>query len=100
MSTTTEKMITSPHTHALVSVDEIMRKVLIALIPGIILCTAYFGIGILVNCILATLFALLFEAGVLSLRKQEIKPVLKDGTAVVAAVLFALCILNPTHRGG
>lgn len=82
--------ISSPHTHTDNTVADIMRKVLYALIPGILLSTYYFGIGILVNCLLATLFALLFEAIVLKLRQQAIQPTITDGTAIITAILFAL----------
>jgi len=82
----------SPHTHSENTVAIIMRKVLYALIPGILLSGYYFGIGILVNCLLATTFALLLEASVLKLRKQAIKPTITDGTAIITAILFALTI--------
>ncbi len=69
-----------------------MRKVLYALIPGILLSSYYFGPGILVNCILATSFALIFEALILKCLKRAIAPVIKDGTAIITALLFALTI--------
>jgi electron transport complex protein RnfD len=84
--------IYSPHTHSKNAVTIIMRKVLYALIPGILLSTYYFGIGILVHCILAVVFALILEALVLILRQQMIRPVITDGTAIVTAILFALTI--------
>ena len=84
--------ISSPHTHAINEVGVIMRKVLYALIPGILVSTYYFGIGVLVNCLLATAFALLLEAFVLKLRKQPIKSAITDGTAIITAILFALTI--------
>ncbi len=92
MSTSTDKAITSPHTHSVTTVDAIMRQVLFALIPGILLSTIYFGIGVLVQCILAVVFALLSEAFVLKLRHQPIAPALKNGTAIITALLFALTI--------
>ena len=82
----------SPHTHSTNEVGAIMRKVLYALIPGILFSTYYFGIGILVNCILATTFALMIEITVLKVRQQTISPVIKDGTAIITAILFALTI--------
>jgi H+/Na+-translocating ferredoxin:NAD+ oxidoreductase subunit D len=86
------KSISSPHTHSINTVNAIMRQVLYALIPGILLSTIYFGIGILVNCVIAIVFALLSEAFVLKCRRQDITPVLKNGTAIITAVLFALTI--------
>ncbi len=88
----TNRIISSPHTHSINSVDAIMRQVLYALIPGILLSTLYFGIGILVHCVIAIVFALLSEALVLKCRQQAIAPALKNGTAIVTAVLFALTI--------
>jgi electron transport complex protein RnfD len=69
-----------------------MRRVIIAMIPGIIVSTVYLGVGVLIQCILAVIFALLAEAFVLKLRKQEILPSLKDGTAIITALLFALSL--------
>ncbi len=82
----------SPHTHSENAVAIIMRKVLYALIPGILLSTYFFGIGVLVNCILATAFALALEASVLKIRNQAIRPIITDGTAIITAILFALTI--------
>ncbi len=87
-----DKILSSPHTHSASAVSAIMRQVLYALIPGILLNTYYFGIGILVHCLLAVLFALIAEAATLKLRKQDIAKTLNDGTAVVTAILFALTI--------
>jgi electron transport complex protein RnfD len=92
MTISTEKSIASPHTHSVITVEAIMRQVLFALIPGIILSTIYFGAGVLVQCILAVVFALLSEALVLKLRQEEIAPALKNGTAIITAILFALTI--------
>jgi H+/Na+-translocating ferredoxin:NAD+ oxidoreductase subunit D len=69
-----------------------MRQVLYALIPGLLLSIYYFGVGILIHCIIAIAFALLSEALVLKCRKQAIAPALKDGTALITALLFALTI--------
>jgi H+/Na+-translocating ferredoxin:NAD+ oxidoreductase subunit D len=84
--------VSSPHTHAAIDVQTIMRQVLYALIPGLLLSIVYFGIGVLIQCLIAIVFALLSEALVLKCRKQAIAPALKDGTAIITAVLFALTI--------
>lgn len=76
----------------MMSLETMMRRVIIALIPGIVVSTFYLGVGVLIQCALAIIFALLTEALVLKLRRQEIIPVLKDGTAIITALLFALCI--------
>lgn len=83
---------TSPHIHKLTSVNAVMRQVIYALVPGILLSTWIFGWGVLVHCILAVVFALLFEALALKLRCQPLQLFMTDGTAVVTALLFALTI--------
>lgn len=90
--TSSNKTTSSPHTHSIVSVESIMRLVMIALIPGILVSTIYFGVGVLIQCVIAIIFALLSETFFLKCSKQEIKPSLKNGTAIVTALLFALTI--------
>jgi H+/Na+-translocating ferredoxin:NAD+ oxidoreductase subunit D len=91
-SSTSRNIITSPHMHSVNKVNAIMRQVMFALIPGILLSIYYFGIGILVHCIIAIVFALLCEALVLKIRDQAVTPALKDGTAIITALLFALTL--------
>lgn len=86
---------TSPHLAAKHSVSRVMLTVLLALLPGIITLTVIFGIGILLNIAIAISAALAFEALALWLRGRPVKRHLFDFTAVVTAVLFALC-LPPT----
>ena len=74
------------------TVAGVMLQVLLALIPGILAYTWFFGPGILIQILLATLFALLFEAIMLRWRGRPLKPFINDYSAVVTAVLFALCI--------
>lgn len=81
-----------PHIPASSTVGGVMRQVLYALCPGILAYTWFFGPGILIQIALASLFALGFEAFWLKLRKQPLALFLTDGSAVVTAVLFALCI--------
>ena len=85
-------VISSPHLHKPVTVDQVMRQVLYALLPGIILSIRFFGIGVLVQCVLAIVFALVAESLMLRLRGKPSKQFLFDGSAVVTAVLFAMTI--------
>ena len=82
----------APHFPPQSTVAGVMRQVLYALLPGIIAYTWFFGPGILVQILLAVIFALLFESLMLKARKQPLKPFLGDWSAVVTAVLFALCL--------
>lgn len=81
-----------PHSLHLASVEWIMGQVLIALIPGIVTMIYVFGWGILINLILAITTAVIMEAWILYLRHRPILPTLKDLSACVTAVLFALAI--------
>lgn len=69
-----------------------MRLVIFALLPGILLSAWFYGWGVIIQCLLATVFALLLEAAMLKLRRQPVMLFLFDGSAVVTALLFALAI--------
>lgn len=69
-----------------------MLQVLFALIPAIAAHAWFFGPGILVQILLAATFAVLLEALMLKARGKPVKIFLGDYSAVVTAVLFALCI--------
>lgn len=70
----------------------VMRTVLMALIPGIIAMTLFFGVGVLLNITTAILTALASEALCLGLRKLPINPRLTDLSAVLTGVLIALAL--------
>ncbi len=82
----------APHMPPQTTVAGVMLQVILALIPGVLAYTWFFGPGILIQILLATLFALLFEAIMLRWRGRPLKPFINDYSAVVTAVLFALCI--------
>jgi Na+-translocating ferredoxin:NAD+ oxidoreductase subunit D len=82
----------APHLPAARSVRRIMALVLLALLPTVAAHVWFFGIGLLLQIALAVAFALLFEALMLRLRRQPLLPFLGDGSAPLAAVLFALCL--------
>ena len=82
----------APHFPPQTTVSAVMRQVLFALVPAIAAHAWYFGPGILVQITLAVAFALAFEAGMLKLRGKSLSLFLGDYSAVLTAVLFALCI--------
>lgn len=82
----------SPHSALPHRVQRIMLEVLIALIPGIIAMTWYFGWGTLINITLASIVAVASEALVMRLRKRKVAPVISDLSAAVTAVLLALAL--------
>jgi len=70
----------------------IMLQVVAATVPGFIAQTIFFGWGSLLNLLLCSLFALVCEAWILYLRRKPVGFYLRDGSAWVTAVLFALAV--------
>ena len=87
--------ITSPHAHGPMSTTRLMQNVLLALIPGVIVLTHFFGFGTLVNIIWGCTLAIAFESLALLLRGRPPIFYLKDLSAVVTATL--LCIALPPY---
>lgn len=69
-----------------------MTEVCLALVPGILCYAWFFGWGVLVQCLLAVVFAVFFEFAVLKLRRRDPGPFLRDGSAVVTGLLFAVSV--------
>lgn len=84
--------ITSPHVLGNNRTRTIMLQVLGATLPGIALMTWFFGWGTLINILLASSFALAFEAGILQVRKRPVYFYLSDGSALVTAWLLGLAL--------
>jgi len=82
----------SPHLDLQDSVSVMMRHVLLALVPGIACAAWVFGWGILVNCLIASLTAVIAETGMLVLRRRPAGATLIDGSALVTGVLLALAL--------
>ena len=82
----------APHMPPQTTVAGVMQQVLYALVPGIGAHLWFFGPGLVIQIVLAVLFALGFEAIMLKMRRQPVRLFLSDYSAVVTAVLFALCI--------
>lgn len=69
-----------------------MRRVLLALSPGIVLYTAFFGWGLIVQILLASFTALVCEAFMLKIRQRPVAQHLGDYSALVTAWLLAICL--------
>lgn len=72
--------------------QQAMKRVLLATLPGILALVWWSGWGVLVNLMLACSSALAVEAAVLRLRGYPLKPALSDGSALVSATLLALAL--------
>jgi len=84
--------ITSPHSERPNSVTLTMLWVIIALAPGAVAMTWYFGWGIVIHMLLASIVAVVAEAAVLKLRGRPVAPAIGDLSAVVTALLLAIAL--------
>jgi len=82
----------APHVVAPNSVGRVMRIVIYALLPTIALHVIFFGPGLIVQIVLAITTALAAEAAALRLRRLPVRKFLADFSAVITAVLIALCL--------
>ena len=80
----------SPYLLKPASVQSVMLRVLLALLPGIAVYVWFFGAAILVQIALASVTALAAEAAMLKLRGKPVMMFLGDGSALVTAWLIAL----------
>lgn len=69
-----------------------MLRVCLCLVPGLVCYVGFFGFGVLIQSLLAVSFALLVEALMLVLRKRDVALFIRDGSAAVTGLLFALTI--------
>ncbi len=83
---------TSPHARGSNRTPAIMRLVLGACVPGLLTLTWLYGQGTLLNLAWASLVALACEAAMLALRKRPPGVFLKDGSALVTALLLAVAL--------
>ncbi|MEE8119555.1 MAG: electron transport complex subunit RsxD [Gammaproteobacteria bacterium] len=82
----------APHFAPDNKVSLVMLQVLLALVPAILCYVWFFGIGILVNIIIASATAVACEALMLKLRARPLEPFLKDYSAIVTAWLLAFAL--------
>ncbi len=86
------KTVTSPHIHQQGSVGQVMRRVLYAMMPGMVALVWFFGWGVLINLALATVVAVGAEAAMLTARGKPLAVHLGDYSAVVTAWLLAVAL--------
>ena len=85
-------VIHSPLSAPNAAVSITMRRVLLALCPGIVVYTAFFGWGLLIQLALASVTALGLEALMLKIRGRPIALHISDYSALVTAWLLAICL--------
>lgn len=84
--------LSSPHTHGPNHTSRIMLTVALATVPGLAVMCWFFGMGTLINVVLASLTAIAAEAAVLKARGYPVGFFLKDNTALVTGVLLGLAL--------
>lgn len=84
--------MSSPHVYKANSTANVMRLVTLAMLPGVLAMTVFFGWGTLIQIAWASLLALGFEAAMLKLRKRPLGFYLGDFSAVVTAALIAVSL--------
>ena len=86
------RLASSPHQHIRRDTGQVMRLVIYALIPGVLLQTWFFGWGTVIQIGLAVVTAVITEAAILEIRKRDFERAIKDYSAVLTAVLLAVSI--------
>lgn len=84
--------ITSPHATGSNRTQKVMLTLLAACAPGALVLVGLYGVGPLFNLLWCSLIALATEAAMLKLRNRPLDVFLKDGSALVTAVLLALAL--------
>lgn len=69
-----------------------MQRVLMALVPGVLVFIFHNGWGSVINLLLAMASALIFESFAQQLRQRPVADALGDYSALVTAILIALCL--------
>lgn len=87
--------VTSPHASGLGKVSAVMRDVLLATVPGVLVMTWFFGPGTLINLVLGAAVALALEYGVMALRGRNPRVAISDLSVLVTSTL--LCIALPPY---
>lgn len=82
----------APHSVSSKRVSGVMLSVVLALLPLIVVQTANFGWGLLIQIVLAVEFAYASEVIALRLRRLPPRAYLRDGSTLATAVLLALAV--------
>ena len=90
MSPVTVELNNSPYIRKPASVQSVMLRVLLALVPGIAAYVWFFGAGILVNLVIASVAAIAGEAAMLLARGRPVGIFVADLSAVVTAWLIVM----------
>lgn len=82
----------SPHQRVTRTTSQVMRLVIYAMLPALVMQAVMFGWGVIIQSGLAVATTLATEAGFLALRKKPVAKALSDYSAVLTALLLAVSI--------
>ena len=82
----------APHWLGADPVAVMMRKVLYALVPVVVVSAWFLGPGIIINLIFAAITCWCLEVIALKMRQRPIQPFASDGSALITACLLALAL--------
>ncbi|TNH04609.1 electron transport complex subunit RsxD [Testudinibacter sp. TR-2022] len=86
------KMTSSPHTHSSNLTARFMLWVIAAMLPAIAVQLYYFGVGVLIQIVLAASFAYALELVVTLLRRKPIFFYVADFSVILTALILAVAI--------
>lgn len=86
------KLSSSPHQHMRRKTSDVMRLVIYAAIPGLLIQTWFFGWGAIIHLLIACVTAVASEAIMLEMRKKDFEKAIKDFSAILTALLIAISI--------
>jgi electron transport complex protein RnfD len=84
--------VSGPHVTAARSINHIMRKVIVALLPSAGFGVLLFGWPALYLCVTTVMAAMLCEALCLKLKGTAALPALRDGSAILTGLLVAMTL--------
>jgi electron transport complex protein RnfD len=82
----------SPYLPSTGDVDRLMLSVMLALVPGTLCMSWFFGWGVSINLLIAALTAVVAEAAMLIARRRPVRATLLDGSAVLTGLLLGLAL--------
>ncbi|MDD1781294.1 electron transport complex subunit RsxD [Enterovibrio sp. ZSDZ35] len=85
-------LASSPHSHNRRSTKDIMMTVILCTLPGIAALCYFFGWGVLLQVLIASITAMVAEAAIVAMRRRPVKRYLQDNSALLTGILIGIAI--------
>lgn len=85
-------LTSSPHQRVKRNTSQVMKLVIFAALPGLLVQSWIFGWGAIIHLVIAALTAIIAEAAILEIRKKNFEIAIKDFSAILTALLIAVSI--------